>query len=99
MPDYAVLEVDTPRTFRLHVATPPASSARATTDSPSAQRGSEVAAACHASDAPVRRIMAAAGLALQPVDSSADGVVGAVFPLDANASIRHRIAVAAQRAF
>ena len=97
MPDYAVLEVDTPRTFRLHVATPPASSA--TTDSPSAQRGSDVAAACHASDAPVRRIMAAAGLALQPVDSSADGVVGAVFPLDANASIRHRIAVAAQRAF
>ena len=94
---YAVLEMDTPQTFRLHVARPPAS---ATNDSPSAQRGSDVAAARHgdvASDAPLRRLIAAAGLAPQRVDRRADGVVGAVFPLDAHAAVRRRIAAAAPR--
>jgi hypothetical protein len=95
---YAILEMETCDTFRLHLS-PHAIPA---TD-PSSRRASDDGGGGGGSTGAeqplmrLQRLLTTAGLTPLRVDRRADGVTGAVFPLDTHSAVRSRLAAAAPR--
>jgi hypothetical protein len=85
---YAVLEMDTLETFRLHIVVPPPTRA-------AGAGGAEGGGGGGGGETRLRELIAAAGLSPLRIDSRPDGVTGAVFSLDAHSTVRRRLAATA----